>query len=594
MRSHGNRVLMYGVGVNTYFWHVRAMIVMCAAAAVGFAPSMWDGARSASWVAGGAERVFTDPVPRVPDMTPVLALGIAWTHVCVVTALAFLWANETAFVQRFQDAAGSLAAFTVAVRSHAMPPLHELVRHMAGMFDPMTGQLCRVHGAVALHRGVGVAAAAAAAVSTYGPVKDTSCVLRALHARGERALLALPPHASAGSVRPAIAFVIMETSRMRDAVLFAHRHPWCDRRLANRAAPILDTLLRVTPAPDPRDIIWENIDVPRFLPWRVVSNAVLASLLYVIFRGLTAIYRDAFRDPDDTWTVWTVAAAAAVVNVSLPALIKVAATWVERHGTHSGTEASLLVRMALVRAVVHVFVLYVAAPQTSVYGSVAGTTLGTRARDLILADLAISHVLRLVDPYGLFMTRVVARCLARTDEQRQWFRPHPTFPLAERYTDIFKTIFVLCAFGILAPVTWLAAAVHLALTYLTDRHLARTRWAQGAFLGPHTQRYARVLLLGGTLFHLGAAFTLVRAWPGQHGWATVALSWLQLGLGAAVLFGALHVEGTRGLVRLARFLVLGETIVFGTCTQSLPSGALPSYFPPNIPDWMIVTACDAA
>lgn len=462
----------------------------------------------------------------------VLNETIRWTHALgmlgsmgsFVIALVMLWRKRWYTKDPYHRMSG--AAYTLEVRGpdflfseHEPFTFDKLYKRMTRLVEPITARPLHVHSIVLVRKGVSEITRAAINIDFYAPVAHTTPLTHRLYMNARHKFQALQDRLL-GIPKTTRAYITFETTAMRNTAMRNSSRPLCDRLLAT--TPEGD--ISVRPAPNPKDILWENIDHGLFSQATrlFITSAVLLLISYVTFYALVFLYSIRFEQNSNEPSfmrrqvqLFIPSLVVSFLNWSIPKLIKVFAITFERWHTHTIQEISMMNRMVLLRIMLHVLCVLAAAPTLSRLDAFLMRDLAQIARGLIVSEWTLGSLLRFLDPYTLFLRHIMSPLFARNRTERDWFFAKPRIYISERYTDILKTIIVANVFAPCAPIVFPILALHIYTTYQIDRRLMTTYWERIDFLGPTLHTYVRLVL---TLLLIGQAATtglLAHTWSGN-------------------------------------------------------------------------------
>ena len=271
-------------------------------------------------------------------------------------------------------------------------------------------------------------------------------------------------------------------------------------------------------AREPSDLLWENIGVSNMevnvrssLSW--VAAGVVCSILFGI---LLAMKGDQARqkagksvggDYVDA-AISTVASMVIVVlNMALPRVMKASCS-VEVHKSVTDKQNSMMTKLSIVRFFNTAILTFLLTPS----GNVLSSRTITDVQSILIADLTIPAMSRLVDVYNLVMRYGVGRSAATQTQLNQYFSG-TEWKLAERYTDVSKTIFVCLFYGAILPSGYAICAITFLVTYLTDKYLLLRRWREPPKYDDEMTKRSRMLLFMGVLAHVCVTKFFYDFWP---------------------------------------------------------------------------------
>ena len=108
---------------------------------------------------------------------------------------------------------------------------------------------------------------------------------------------------------------------------------------------------------------------------------------------------------------------------------------------------------------------------------------------------------RLLDVYNLVMRYGMGKRAADQQALNRLFGG-TYWRLAERYTDVSKTLFVCLFYASIVPSGYAIVAVCFLITYFTDKYLLLRRWKEPPQYGDAMTKRNRLMCLFGVLSHI--------------------------------------------------------------------------------------------
>ena len=218
-------------------------------------------------------------------------------------------------------------------------------------------------------------------------------------------------------------------------------------------------VLGVTQAPEPGDINWENLDKEPYevylmsLIFTSVGLAIVAIMAALVFA--LGQYAPVFI---------------ACCNGALPTIMKILNGF-EPHPNQTNQEASLLFKLVAARWTITGLVVYVT---TSWADTVTNTKIGATL-GLLFADALTTPTIRLLDVSGT-LNKYVLGPMAKTQEGMDASMKGTGWFLAERFSDMTKTVFVCYFYSALIPSAYLIAAFALFYNFWVDKYCLLRVW----------------------------------------------------------------------------------------------------------------------
>ncbi|KAH8066671.1 hypothetical protein JL720_12663 [Aureococcus anophagefferens] len=226
------------------------------------------------------------------------------------------------------------------------------------------------------------------------------------------------------------------------------------------------TVLNVSRPVEPEELFWHNshYKVGNRVARVLASFAVTAGALACFC--LVAVYLEG-KFP------FALAVFVTVVNGGLPTFLKALTDAVEKHKDFGDQQDAMFLKLIVARwtnTAIAVFVSY--GPRTRLSEAALNQIML-----ILLSDAFLAPLLRVYDPYDLFMRYVVSRGQP-TQRACNRFWIGADWNIAERYTDVAKTLFVGLFYAAAAPNGLLVTAAALATTFAADRFCLLRRWAR--------------------------------------------------------------------------------------------------------------------
>ena len=224
-------------------------------------------------------------------------------------------------------------------------------------------------------------------------------------------------------------------------------------------------ILSVSEAPEPTDVIWENLETS------LVHQIVELSCTFGVTSVLVAIAAFIIITLNKT----NPAAAAIFVSVcngGLPTAFKII-TNTEEHLTNTSKQSSLLLKLVLSRWLTTAIIIWNVVPfdETLTAGFI------TKVATVLFADAFTTPIIRAMDPAGRFARNYSAKS-APTQEKMNSFFENTAWFLAERYTDMTKSLFVGLFFASIYPIGLVFSFLSFVMCFWVDRLCLFRLWKQ--------------------------------------------------------------------------------------------------------------------
>eukprot|EP00541_Cyclophora_tenuis_P005816 CAMPEP_0116559546 /NCGR_PEP_ID=MMETSP0397-20121206/10460_1 /TAXON_ID=216820 /ORGANISM="Cyclophora tenuis, Strain ECT3854" /LENGTH=448 /DNA_ID=CAMNT_0004085335 /DNA_START=325 /DNA_END=1671 /DNA_ORIENTATION=- len=180
------------------------------------------------------------------------------------------------------------------------------------------------------------------------------------------------------------------------------------------------------------------------------------------------------------------AVAIAFANNIFPKLAKLLTAF-EKHSTESHRQTSLYFKIAGFRWANTAVVITAITPFTN---TVTNKGLLESVFSIFVADLVVSHSLQLLDVVGQIKRHYLAP-RAPNQDMMNLHMSGSRFELAERYTNMTKTLFLALWYSALFPGALFLCAVTLVVTYNADRFSLMRTWSRQPLLGTSLAKFSR-------------------------------------------------------------------------------------------------------
>jgi hypothetical protein len=261
------------------------------------------------------------------------------------------------------------------------------------------------------------------------------------------------------------------------------------------------SLLNISRSPEPGDVLYYNSQYSRLNRWlRIVVSFSIATaalvLVFVIIRalrkagtGATAIFIQ-------------------IVNAILPAFVLFLTNYVERHVERSDEQMSILLKLVVVRCINSAVLIYLAAPGVEKFSAEHLAHI----QSILIADAVTAPILRAVNIPKLLNEYYFAGQVATQEELNVLFTP-ADWSLAERYTDMLKTLFVGFFYAVPLPSGLIITCFTMLSTYVVDKYSLMRQWKQNIGLDESLSTVARYFLLIIVFAHVAVSKGYFADWP---------------------------------------------------------------------------------
>lgn len=194
------------------------------------------------------------------------------------------------------------------------------------------------------------------------------------------------------------------------------------------------------------------------------------------------------------------ALAISVANAIFPMIAKVI-THFESHASEAGKQISLYIKIAIFRWVITAIVITIITPFTSTITDGPEHLLQS-VYIIFFADLVTSNVLQLADPVSNFNRHFLAP-RARSQERMNLLMSGTEYSIAERYTNMSKTLFLTFYYCAIYPGAFFLCATTLFVSFYVDKFSLMRTWKPAPMLGPYVAMFSRIYLMSSAIAAMG-------------------------------------------------------------------------------------------
>jgi len=246
-----------------------------------------------------------------------------------------------------------------------------------------------------------------------------------------------------------------------------------------------ELVLHVREAEEPSTIRWMDLDEKTRTKLKQVTVTTFISLVFIL---AVAVIVAILRQKGAAYA----ALAISISNALFPTVAK-ALTNLEAHATETGKQSSLFVKIAIFRWVVTAIVITIITPFTSTITNGNEHLLKT-IYVIFFADLVTTNVSQLLDPVGNFKRHFLAP-RARSQERMNLLMGGTEYTIAERYTNMTKTLFLTFYYCAIFPSAFFFCAVTLSINFIVDKFSLMRTWRQAPMLGPYIAKFSRIYFM---------------------------------------------------------------------------------------------------
>ncbi|CAM9490348.1 unnamed protein product [Pylaiella littoralis] len=273
-------------------------------------------------------------------------------------------------------------------------------------------------------------------------------------------------------------------------------------KVPNPEAVIAGRVVRIDEAEEPSDVLWENIDtsiIHRMTTW-ALSGFLSAAFLTGSFFILSAVFTSGLIG----------AIFVALVNALLPLVIRVLTLAIEVHKSLTQMQASMMFKLVTARAINSAFLLFIITSDTE---QLEEGTL-TKILSILIADAFTGPLLRLTNVPDLIGRKLIAP-KAKTQAEMNIFFQGAIWNLAERYTDMIKTVFVGLFYSAIVPTGLIVTAGAMMMLYWVDKYSLLRLWKRPPAYDARLSSYTRKYVILCIWLHLVMARIFFAEWPSK-------------------------------------------------------------------------------
>lgn len=283
----------------------------------------------------------------------------------------------------------------------------------------------------------------------------------------------------------------------------SERTVWRNSIGKNASSVLAGFVLKIKNVQEPGDIIYEYSDVsrPKLYSALGASYALTTALLaisYAIIEFLSIHTGDV-----------PVAMAVSLMNAALPQAVQFITFLCEIHYSGLDIQKSVLFKLLVARCVNSAMLLYMVTP----YRETFSLESLERVQNILLADAITTPIFRLMNPVDIGMRYVVAPLMSTTQAEYNKFWMGAKWNLAERYSDVLKSVFVGAFFAPVMPSGLFMTTFAILLTYVVDKYSLYHLWRKVPTMGPDLAYLARYFYFATVFCHLHIALVYFANWP---------------------------------------------------------------------------------
>jgi hypothetical protein len=224
------------------------------------------------------------------------------------------------------------------------------------------------------------------------------------------------------------------------------------------------SVLDIKEAHEPTDVIYEHSDASilhKYTTW-AFSGMMCVILMVVDYYIINALLQGGGIAGPIMITIF---------NVGLPPIMKYLTMFVEIHFNNASRQSSLLLKLVVVRCVNAALLIYLSTPFNETFSQ----SRISAVQATLLADAISIPFLRFMDPYRIINRWYFARYAETQSALNDLYRSEE-WTLAERYTDIIKSIFLALFYNTVLPSGLFISSFTIAAVWCCDKYSLFNHW----------------------------------------------------------------------------------------------------------------------
>eukprot|EP00611_Tribonema_gayanum_P002873 TRINITY_DN121_c1_g1_i4.p1 TRINITY_DN121_c1_g1~~TRINITY_DN121_c1_g1_i4.p1 ORF type:complete len:1018 (-),score=374.78 TRINITY_DN121_c1_g1_i4:750-3803(-) len=259
--------------------------------------------------------------------------------------------------------------------------------------------------------------------------------------------------------------------------------------------------VHVREAEEPSEVAWSNLHYP--ITYKAVRMAISLSISAGILAASFAVINTIYGRKNVATAIFI-----SVVNALLPVLMKLMTWCVEVHSSAGALQGSMMVKLVIARSINSAILLFIASPFDE---TLADTTLD-QVMNILLVDAFVAPVLRVLNPYDLFLRVVIAPRMMTQASMNRYFLG-AEWNLAERYTDMLKTMFLGIFYSAVLPTGLIVVVISLTISYWVDKYCLFRLWRRPPALDGSLAAHSRLYMFLSIWAHVMITRVFWANWP---------------------------------------------------------------------------------
>ncbi|KAL3776039.1 hypothetical protein HJC23_009665 [Cyclotella cryptica] len=236
--------------------------------------------------------------------------------------------------------------------------------------------------------------------------------------------------------------------------------------------------LHVKEAPEPSTIRWHDLSDQhweRSIRYLLTTYAWACAMIFVVFIVRLCYHRSAKF-------------AAYAIAFAFPEFAKLLVNF-ESHPSEGRLQRSLYIKIGAFRWINTAIIVTLVTPFPSTIGSRADDLIDG-IRDIFVAEIVASNLIKLVDPKGFIKRHYLAPRAQSQEEMNSHMRGDEWY-LAERFTNMTKLVFLTLWYSSIYPFGFFLCSFALLINYFADRYSLMRTWRRAPSLGSSISNFTR-------------------------------------------------------------------------------------------------------
>jgi len=225
-----------------------------------------------------------------------------------------------------------------------------------------------------------------------------------------------------------------------------------------------DEILDVAPAPEPEEIEWENLHIPR---WKLTLEFGVGLIVYLPILGLLCLALNVIFER----SALLAGICIAICNKLLPKLLNLYVR-LGKYPTRSLREQSLVLKLIISQWTTTALVVWYITPEDEMLGQ----EYVTQIQAVLWADAIFTPFLSWLDINSTLKKYVWSRFATDLHDLKTNYFQGTSYLLAERYSNMIKTLFVSLFFLAINPGGLFISAVAFTVNYWVDKYCLLRLW----------------------------------------------------------------------------------------------------------------------